>query len=363
LWGRILQPFLKPEGELFPSFTALLLAGVAVGIHVRAGRAGTAHQKSTLVRWSIWILGAVAATHLAAAAIILAGAGGLIRLGPLEISLRNFWRVVALAGVSGAGVLALSPRLRRIVRGDRASALTFFMVVTVAAMFLSFGPTITAMGRRLGTGPYLLLYDYVPGFDGLRAPARYGMLVILGLSVGAAYGAAAIARLRHGKAILFLVAICFLAESTAAPIPLNTVARESDVATPPGEVPTGDRIPKAYQFLRTLPADAVIAHFPFGFDAYELRYVYFSTAHWRRILNGYSGHFPDSYWNNVASLQRILDDPEAAWTTLSSSGATHAVVHKGAFLAQQGGQVARWLQSHGAVRVFAADGDEVYRLR
>ena len=41
----------------------------------------------------------------------------------------------------------------------------------------------------LGTGPYYWLWQYVPGFDGVRAPARFLMIVALFLAVLAGLGA------------------------------------------------------------------------------------------------------------------------------------------------------------------------------
>ncbi len=42
---------------------------------------------------------------------------------------------------------------------------------------------------RLGLWPLRLLYDYVPGFNGVRVPARYAMIAGLFLAVLAGYGA------------------------------------------------------------------------------------------------------------------------------------------------------------------------------
>ena len=42
---------------------------------------------------------------------------------------------------------------------------------------MSFGPQVQARGRVIaGTNLYALFYDHIPGFDALRAPARFGMV-------------------------------------------------------------------------------------------------------------------------------------------------------------------------------------------
>ena len=50
--------------------------------------------------------------------------------------------------------------------------------------------------------------------------------------------------------------------------------------------------PSIYRAVRQLPASAVLAEFPFGEEQFDLRYMVWSAAHWRPLLNGYSGGFP-----------------------------------------------------------------------
>ena len=52
----------------------------------------------------------------------------------------------------------------------------------------------------------------------------------------------------------------------------------------------------------------------------SVRYVFYSTAHWHPLLNGYSGHFPLSYNMNATYLRHPLDDPDASWETLMTIG-------------------------------------------
>ena len=85
-----------------------------------------------------------------------------------------------------------------------------------------------------------------------------------------------------------------------------------------------------------------------------------SAAHWRPLLNGYSGGFPRSYAVNRAGLGRVLDDPAAAWRVLADSGATHAIVHEDVFLKGDGARVSAWLASHGAREVAAFGADRLF---
>jgi hypothetical protein len=152
-------------------------------------------------------------------------------------------------------------------------------------------------------------------------------------------------------------------EAVAAPITVNGVVEETRYATPPARVHVGDEVPAAYRFLKTQPAGTVVVEFPFGEWAYELRYVFYSTAHWHRLLNGYSGHFPLSYHNNATFLRHPLDDPGRSWDTLIASGATHAVVHGKYYRDDEGNQIAAWLSAHGAKQIGEFEGDRVFALR
>jgi hypothetical protein len=106
----------------------------------------------------------------------------------------------------------------------------------------------------------------------------------------------------------------------------------------------------------------VLAEFPFGEEQYDLRYMVYSAAHWRPLLNGYSGGFPRSYAVNRAGLGRVLDDPDTAWQVLASSGATHVIVHEGIYQEGRGARVSAWLASHGARDVAAFGEDRLFEL-
>lgn len=107
----------------------------------------------------------------------------------------------------------------------------------------------------------------------------------------------------------------------------------------------------------------MIAELPFGDPAWELRYVYYSTVHWKRILNGYSGGFPQSYKVRVARLERYRTEPDEAWSALQSAGTTHVIVHEAAMPPEQAPSMRTWLETHGAREVGRFDRDVLYDLR
>ena len=49
----------------------------------------------------------------------------------------------------------------------------FYCWLLVISFLLALGPIIRFNGREITYGPYLLLYQWVPGFDGLRVPGPF----------------------------------------------------------------------------------------------------------------------------------------------------------------------------------------------
>ena len=85
--------------------------------------------------------------------------------------------------------------------------------------------------------------------------------------------------------------------------------------------------PLAYRYLVAMPGDPVVMELPFGDHAWDLRYVYYAGLHGKRIVNGYSGYFPDGYLRRAAKLSGLWADRDAATEALVTTGATHLLVH------------------------------------
>ncbi len=367
LWGRALRFSPRPEGETFLGFVAPLLALIAVFSVVVA--TPTSRVDSPRLRWLKILLLIISLAQLVALASVLIFGGFEVHVLGLPIRARTparmLFQLVAAAGL----LLAVSPRMR-----DRAAQLVrspvvFFFCVAVLAMWLSLGPMPSdGDGRSRGFGIYAALYDYVPGFNGVRVPARYAMIAGLFLAVLAGYGTRALldpptpgalssGRRRTATAV---VAVLILVEGAAVPMEINR-GWNMNQAMPPARVypATSASAPPVYARIAALPPGSVITEFPFGDVAWEIRYVYYSAAHWKPIANGYSGSFPPAYKERLARLQRVTANPEAAWQSLREAGTTHVVFHRNAFATSEDADaVAAWLKSHGAIEVERLpDGD------
>lgn len=223
------------------------------------------------------------------------------------------------------------------VRDARAR---MWLLIGIAGAALSFGPALPG---------YTLLYEWLPVLKGIRAVARFALLPLLAVGVLAAFGLAALrARWRQAGRLRW---------AHAAGIAAVVLVNLENTRVPMAFVPF-EGIPALYAALADEP-DAVVAELPFpepGRVAANARAVHASTAHWRPLLNGYSGFTPTSYVGHYQAFA-AFPDPSAV-DALRRAGVTHIVVH----VAQVPDVVAA-LQRVGGVQLLAADGRRrIYRI-
>ena len=219
----------------------------------------------------------------------------------LEGSTALFPGVVA-AALAAAGLL--------VAPGWRDARVRMAAAIGVAGLALSFGPALPG---------YALLYRWVPLLQGVRGAARFGFLLLVAVAVLAGYGVAAI-RARVGSrrwwpAMVAVIVVAVNGEALRAPMTFRPSAG----------------IPRIYQTLKD-PSVAAVAEFPFYTPVAILRnapYVLNSTAHWKPIVNGYSGFVPRRYAEVADALRGFPDDRSHA--QLLRLGVTHVVVHLDAF--------------------------------
>src|SRR3989442_8206383 len=155
-------------------------------------------------------------------------------------------------------------------------------------------------------------------------------------AVLAAFGPAVIAGARYGAIVLALLAGVFLYEAGAAPFVVNGMSPVRGFNTPPARLAAPNRAPDIYKTVNRIPTDVVLADLPLGQTGYDLRAMYYSIAHRRPILNGYSGFFPLHYGRAIVSLSEVPRHPDVSMEALNELGATHVIVHAGAYLDAEG---------------------------
>jgi len=180
----------------------------------------------------------------------------------------------------------------------------------------------------------------------------------------AAMGCAAIDRRRQHRASVIAGALIVL-EAVAIPIPINqnaTGEAQRGLAPLPPFVATGDDAPAVYRFIAQLPPSSVVVELPLGEPAFDVRYMFYSTLHWKRLVNGYSGGAPLQYEFLSEAVKDVATRPDRAWQAIADSTATHAVVHEGAYLDERGRRFGDFFRAHGARDVGVFGTDRVFAL-
>jgi len=175
----------------------------------------------------------------------------------------------------------------------RKEALFPLFILTSVAFVLSLGPVLRGSNIKL---PYLLLYRFVPGFSGLRAPGRFGMFVIFGLSLFAGFGGSFLLEQVKGwnkrLPLMVLLPMIIILENISIPLKIDRPDMKID---------------PVYRFLAERPGDFAILELPlYHIPGGNLHYQLASRAHFKRLVNGCSGYLPRSY---LLLYQQMADFP------------------------------------------------------
>ena len=362
MWGW-LQMIRKPENELFPGLVVIALAMIGCVARLRT-LWGPPAPPTRRRRLALATIGIPGLATLVFSALVLTTGDEYWRIGGYRLTLREPRKAGMILSVLAAALIAISPRVRRLLRGVPGSALGFFILAAATSAMLTLGPVVEIGGRETRLPAlYGVFYQHVPGFDGLRVPARYAMLTIFCLSLVAGFGArAALSRGRLGRAVLAGLTVVFALESTAAPITVDGTVAAPGYAKRAGPIRAASKAPEVYRFAGTLPAEAVIAEFPFGSPGWDLQAIFYQRVHRRPVVNGYSGGFPESFHLNREAFAALDVVPDVAWRRLLDSGATHVIVHLAAIHRRDRIALDRWLTGRGALVLQTFGHDRIYRL-
>jgi hypothetical protein len=213
----------------------------------------------------------------------------------------DYLRVPADNLLRGKGEPGPAPDERSLFPG--AVALAFAIVAVwppvprIALFYTLIG--ILSFDASLGENGLLfrLLQYVIPPLASLRAPARFGIFVLLSVSILAAQGAARLNRTAAGKASpwILLAASLSLAEYWSAPITVREAAQPSP----------------AHVWLAAQPRGTVVVELPMpgplSLWRYETTHQFRSINHWRRLVNGYSGFVPSDYHITIEAMTRFPD--------------------------------------------------------
>jgi hypothetical protein len=176
-----------------------------------------------------------------------------------------------------------------------------------------------AFEASLGLHGFLFgwLREWLLPYQGIRVPARFGMLVAFLLAVLAGFGMARVTRPLGGlaRAVLTVITLTAMLIEARTPVVLTTLA------TKPAVVDT---------WLRDQPR-SVIVELPVPppnqpFQESEGQPLYHSIFHWQPLLNGTSGFFPASYLDLLAHMQPFPDADSVRY--LQTRGVRYVVMRQ-----------------------------------
>lgn len=227
------------------------------------------------------------------------------------------------------------------VKGSLRLHAGFYGIVAIISAVLSLGPSLQPWYapsnydpeaiQRVIPLPYLLLHEWVPGFQSMRVVTRIGIVTALALAVLAGIGAlfligylAERARrqrlaLRLVPVVAALIAFVPVAESWSAPISMQPVG-------------TRDAVPAVYKWLAQQPHTVILeypmTHYKRGDPSVEMAnlYQYYSVYHWHNTINGSTTIRPFSYSALVLETERCFPCPRSLGA-LKALGTEYVVVH------------------------------------
>jgi len=277
--------------------------------------------------------------------------------------LQAVWPLIVPFAFAGLAVLAaVAGRLGS--RRRRLPLLGLALVGGALAFWLSLGPEPVVGGTAVPSlGLYRVLQEFVPGMTVLRVSSRFAVAFVLFLSVAAGLGASLMTGTRRGAGAIVVLALISVWLNSLQAFPRNHEAPSTvDVVTPAPYLTPGPEAPEVYRYLASLSEPAIIAELPFTDLWYNTRYLFFSTFHWHRLVNGFTSFFPPDYEERARWLVNPVRTPDEAYEALTSAGTTHVVVHTGAWDPASAHEIQAWLLAHGARSHGSFDGAVVYEL-
>ena len=188
----------------------------------------------------------------------------------------------------------------------------FYLFLLILAFIFSLGPVFFL---------YRVFYKIFPPFQSIRVAARWGVMVTFSISVLAGFGARYLfeqsSPLRK-RIICVLIPLILIAEYSCFPLKFHIFP---------------EQVPAVYRWLSFQQGDFPIVELPMPSSAQEVyketRYMYWSTFHWKKLVNGYSGFFPEDYWDINGMMQKFPSEKSIA--LLRRLGVRYVIVHAAEF--------------------------------
>jgi hypothetical protein len=250
----------------------------------------------------------------------------------------GFWTGTGLFPGLVATALGLTALIAGLALRDRRARM--WLAIGVAGVLLSFGPALPG---------YAALVQAVPLLQGIRAPVRFGFLLLAAVAMLGGFGLWWLRqrwshRPRLATSLAVLAVLLVTAEAFRAPVGYRPAIK----------------VPDVYKVLAP-ETRAVVIEYPMpGPTAIfsNARYMLYSTAHWKPLVNGYSGFMPASYVTHYKTLD-VYASPEVL-AKLVAMGVTHIVAHgSGRILASDRMPALTRLAVEGDIAIYRIDPSRI----
>ncbi len=310
LYAPLTQKWAHAEGDFFPGLVPLGLAAFALVRLRRTSSAAAPAPRKPRSR-AVPVLDALAALGLALWAVVRIL--GRESIGPVH--LRDPGRILVFVAV-----LVLIRILLRFPERSRYANLEDFARRSRFPREALLFTAIACLGVFVAFGSHTPFYRFLvqsmgAAFRSIRVPGRGIVLFDLALGVLAAWGLSIAAREASrsaGKAGAVAAAALLLTAIEYRAFPIEVPSVERDAAP-------------VYAWLAGVPLTGAAVEWPIT-DDIEPEHDFRSTAHWKPLVNGYSGFGPPHY-HALTSLLAQPRIPDGVWEEMRRLGASVLLFH------------------------------------
>lgn len=275
--------------------------------------------------------------------------------------------------VLGIGGIVYLYRRRKRER-EKSFNFWYYSSLLFVSVIFCLGTSLYVFGHRIRfIMPYDLFYYLVPGFKAMRVPARFAILTALALAVLSGFAVKGILEWLRSKDFKRNIIVTTIVVAAVVSV---LVVDLMPVYLPIYQVPPEDDFPVVYKWLKSQEGDTPIVEVPlatydpgayFGVETdvswvqLESWRVYYSTLHWKKMVNGFSGFIPLSY-SNASKACRDFPSSECI-CFFEEIGVEYMIVHGEEVGEAAALEMDEWAEEHREVEQVARFGpDRVYRF-
>ncbi len=224
-----------------------------------------------------------------------------------------------------------------------------------ACLVLAAGPKAEFSGLDLP--PLYDLFLKIPGFSSIRGPNRFALAVNFSLAALAGLGLSQGLRGVEGRRVV--AGLVWLAVVALTYLDFGYHGFEHYLVSPR----RGRTLPTIYRTLAK-QQPGVLLEVPAGTQrglvdlTRESQYGYYSTFHWHRILNGYTGYMPETS-RQLMVVASALPNPKALDRLVRLTGLDYIAVHLNRL---PPGAKRRWLAAEGLELIAEYRNDLLFRV-